>query len=63
MDAQHPKPRLILIPGGLGEETPVGPITRLGLWHRFPQPSKVQIALILAAKVLLLLCAAYLVWR
>ncbi len=57
MDSVSDKPRLVLIPGGLSEEADAaiaGPITRMGLWHRFPQPSKAQMVLILVAKVLLL---------
>jgi len=63
MESQHPKPRLIVIPGGRSEESPVGPITRLGLWHRFPQPSKAQVTMILAAKLLLLAAAIALVFH
>jgi hypothetical protein len=59
METTTEKPYLVLIPGGLRDgEVAEGPITRMGLWHRFPQPSKAQLALILVGKLLLLSVAA-----
>lgn len=44
------KPNLILVHGGASA---MGPISRLGLWNRFPTYTKTQVAWMLFAKALL----------
>lgn len=44
------KPHLILVRGG---ESQLGPISRMGLWNRFPKYSAWQMGLYLGAKILL----------
>lgn len=60
------KPRFVLIPGGLGQdEVDVelqGPVSRLGLWDRFPDTSPKFLAFIIVSKLLLLGSLAYWVY-
>lgn len=50
------KRKLVLIRGGLGME---GPITRMGLWERFPQTPPTTIAVLVGSKLLVLGALAY----
>jgi len=58
------KPRLVLIPGGLGLAEPVlqGPIDRLGLRDRYPFHPPRMIWILVGTKLVLLTALAYLVF-
>lgn len=50
------KRHLVLVRGGASE---MGPISRMGLWRRFPQVSKRQQYLMITTKALLVASIAY----
>jgi hypothetical protein len=50
------KTHLVLVRGGASE---LGPVSRMGLWRRFPQQSPRKLALYLGAKALLVSAMLY----